>query len=96
MAEVTDHLSQGLEGHAKVHWIPPDSTRSEPRLTRNGRPAARIPKLSDTDGSAAECEKILPRNADDPSTMLAACEREAIGVARAVLARAVDEEFNAR
>jgi hypothetical protein len=55
-----------------------------------------FPKLPDTDGSAAECQKILARYADDPSTMLAACEREAIGVARAVLARVVDEEFNAR
>jgi hypothetical protein len=56
----------------------------------------RAPKLSDADGSAAECEKILAQYADDPRTMVGACEREATGVARAVLPKVADEEPNAR
>jgi antitoxin (DNA-binding transcriptional repressor) of toxin-antitoxin stability system len=68
----------------------------ETRLTRNGRLAARIAQLSDTDGDAAECEKILARYADDPGAMLTGPEREAIIVVRAVLARVADEERNVR
>ncbi len=68
----------------------------ETRLTRNGRPAARIARLVDTDGNAAECEKILARYADDPGMMLTDPEREAISVVRAVLTRVADEERDAR
>jgi antitoxin (DNA-binding transcriptional repressor) of toxin-antitoxin stability system len=68
----------------------------ETRLTRNGRPAAMITRLSNTDGSAAECEKILARYADDPGMMLTDPEREAIGVVRVVLARIADGERDAR
>jgi prevent-host-death family protein len=67
----------------------------ETRLTRNGRPAARITGLSDVGGSAAECEKILARCVDDPGMVLTAREREAIGVVRVVLARVTDEERHA-
>ncbi|MDQ2874347.1 MAG: type II toxin-antitoxin system Phd/YefM family antitoxin [Actinomycetota bacterium] len=63
----------------------------ETRLTRNGRPAARITRLSDIGGSAAECEKVLARYAEDPGMILTADEREAIGVVRVVLARVADE-----
>jgi antitoxin (DNA-binding transcriptional repressor) of toxin-antitoxin stability system len=68
----------------------------ETRLTRNGRPAARIARLTDTDGSAAECEKILARYAGDPGIILTDPEREAISVVRAVLARVTDEGRDAR
>jgi prevent-host-death family protein len=68
----------------------------ETRLTRNGRPAAMITQLADTDSSAAECEKVLARCADDPDMMLTGHEREAIRVVRAVLARAAGKERDAR
>jgi prevent-host-death family protein len=68
----------------------------ETRLTRNGRPAARITPLSGTDGSAAACENILARYADDPDMVLTALEREAISVVRVVLARVADKERDAR
>ena len=69
----------------------------ETRLTRNGRPAARIARLADTDGGgAAECGKILARYAEDPGMILTDSEREAISVVRAVLARVSDEERDAR
>jgi antitoxin (DNA-binding transcriptional repressor) of toxin-antitoxin stability system len=68
----------------------------ETRLTRNGRPAARIARLADTSGGAAECEKILARYADDPRIILTDSEREALSVVRAVLARVSDEEPDAR
>jgi prevent-host-death family protein len=68
----------------------------ETRLTRNGRPAAKIIQLSSAEGSASECEKVLARYADDPGMVLSASEREAIGVVRAVLARVANEESNAR
>jgi len=68
----------------------------ETRLTRNGRLAARITRLSDTDVSAAECEKILARYVDDPGITLTTPEREAIGVVRVALARIADEERDAR
>jgi prevent-host-death family protein len=63
----------------------------ETRLTRNGRPAARIISLPDAESSAAECEKILARYVDDPGMMLTAREREAIGVVRVILTRVADE-----
>jgi len=66
----------------------------ETRLTRNGRPAAMIARLSDT-GSAAECEKALARYAHDPDMTLTGAEREAIRVVRAVLARVADKERDA-
>ena len=68
----------------------------ETRLTRNGRPAAMIARLSDIGGSAAECEKVLARYADDPDMMLTGAELEAIRVVRAVLARIADKEHDAR
>jgi prevent-host-death family protein len=71
----------------------------ETRLTRNGRPAARIARLADADadgGSAAECGKILARYAEDSGIILTDSEREAISVVRAVLARAANEERDAR
>jgi hypothetical protein len=68
----------------------------ETRLTRNGRPAARIALLADPGNNAVECEKILARYADDPGVMLTDPEREAISVVRAVLARLADEERDAR
>ncbi len=67
----------------------------ETRLTRNGRPAAMIARLSDIGGGAAECEKALARYADDPDMMLTGVEREAIRVVRAVLARLADKEHDA-
>ena len=39
----------------------------ETQLTRNGRPAARIARLSGTDGSAAECDKIPARTRTIPA-----------------------------
>jgi prevent-host-death family protein len=68
----------------------------ETRLTRNGRPAARIARLSDTDSNATECEKLLARYSDDPGTTLTGPEREAFNVVRRALARVADEERNAR
>jgi len=69
----------------------------ETRLTRNGRPAARIARLADTDGAdAAECGKVLARFAEDPGMILTDSEWEAISVVRAVLARVADEERDAR
>jgi hypothetical protein len=68
----------------------------ETRLTRNGRPAAMITRLSDIEGRAAECEKVLACYADDSDLMLSGHEREAISVVRAVLARVADEEHDAR
>jgi prevent-host-death family protein len=68
----------------------------ETRLTRNGRPAARIARLADPGDNAVGCEKILARYADDPGVMLTDPEREAIIVVRAVLARLADEERDAR
>ena len=68
----------------------------ETRLTRNGRLAARITRLSDPDIRAAECEKTLARYADDPGIILTAPERDAINVAREVLARIADMERDAR
>lgn len=68
----------------------------ETRLTRNGRPAAMIARLSGTGGSAAECEKALARYAGDPDMMLTGAELEAIRVVRAVLARIADKERDAR
>ena len=54
-----------------------------------------IARLSDIDGSAAECAKALARYADDPDMMLTDAEREAIRVVRAVLARVADKERDA-
>jgi prevent-host-death family protein len=68
----------------------------ETRLTRNGRPAAMIIQLVDTDSSAAECEKVLARYAADPDTMLTGREREAIRVVRAVMVRVAGKERDAR
>lgn len=68
----------------------------ETRLTRNGRLAAKIARLSNTDARAGECEKTLARYVDDPGTMLTASEREAIGAVRVALARIADEERDAR
>ncbi len=68
----------------------------ETRLTRNGRPAAIIARLTDTDGSAVQCEKILARYAGDPGIVLTDPEREAISIVRAVLARVADEGRDAR
>jgi antitoxin (DNA-binding transcriptional repressor) of toxin-antitoxin stability system len=68
----------------------------ETRLTRNGRLAARIARLSDPDIRAAECEMILARYADDPGLMLTVPERDAIDVVRVVLARIADKERDAR
>ena len=68
----------------------------ETRLTRNGRPAAMIARLSDIDGTAAECEKALARYADDPDIVLTGAELEAIRVVRAVLARVADQQHDAR
>jgi antitoxin (DNA-binding transcriptional repressor) of toxin-antitoxin stability system len=67
----------------------------ETRLTRNGRPAAMIARLSGIDGSAAEYEKALVRYADDPDMMLTGAEREAIRVVRTILARVADKERDA-
>jgi antitoxin (DNA-binding transcriptional repressor) of toxin-antitoxin stability system len=67
----------------------------ETRLTRNGRPAAMIARLSGIDDSTAECEKALARYADDPDMTLTGAEREAIKVVRAVLARVADKERDA-
>lgn len=68
----------------------------ETRITRNGRPAARITRLGDPDGSAAECEKILAGYADDPGMGLTDPEREAISVVRDVLTRLADKDLDAR
>ena len=48
------------------------------------------------DSSAAECEKVLARYADDPDMMLTGHEREAIRVVRAALARVTETERDAR
>jgi prevent-host-death family protein len=68
----------------------------ETLITRNGRPAARIARLADPGGNAAECEKALARYADDSGIMLTGPEREAIGVVRKVLTRMADKERDAR
>lgn len=68
----------------------------ETRLTRNGRPAAMIARLSGIEVSAAECEKALARYADDPGMMLTGAEQEAVRMVRAVLTRIADEERDAR
>jgi antitoxin (DNA-binding transcriptional repressor) of toxin-antitoxin stability system len=68
----------------------------ETRLTRNGRPAAMIARLSGIEVSAAECEKTLARYADDPDMMLTGAEQEAVRMVRAVLTRIADEERDAR
>jgi hypothetical protein len=51
-----------------------------------------ITQLADIDSSAAECEKVSARNADNPDMMLTGHEQEAIRVVRAVLARAAEKE----
>jgi len=68
----------------------------ETRLTRNGRPAAMIARLSGIEVSAAECEKALARYAGDPGMTLTGAEQEAVRMVRAVLARIADEERDAR
>jgi prevent-host-death family protein len=68
----------------------------ETRITRNGRPAARIARLAVSDSNAAECEKILAGYADDPGMELSNPEREAISVVRDVLTRMADKERDAR
>lgn len=68
----------------------------ETRITRNGRPAARIARLAGSGGDAAECEKMLARYADDPGIVLTGPEREAISIVRAALARAAGKEHDAR
>ena len=68
----------------------------ETRLTRNGRPAARIARLADPGDGAAECEKMLARYADDPGMVLTGPEREAISIVQAVLTRVADKEHDAR
>ena len=68
----------------------------ETRLTRNGRPAAMIARLSGIEVSAAECEKALARYADDRGMMLTGAEQEAVRMVRAVLTRIADEERDAR
>ena len=68
----------------------------ETRITRNGRPAARIARLADPGDNAVGCEKILAGYADDPGVMLTDPEREAIIVVRAILARLADKERDAR
>jgi hypothetical protein len=55
-----------------------------------------ITRLADSDGSAAECEKVMGRYADDPDLMLTGHELEAIRVVRAVHARVADKERDAR
>jgi antitoxin (DNA-binding transcriptional repressor) of toxin-antitoxin stability system len=68
----------------------------ETRISRNGRPAARIARLGDAADNAAGCEKILAGYADDPGLELTGPEREAISVVRGVLTRMADEERDAR
>jgi antitoxin (DNA-binding transcriptional repressor) of toxin-antitoxin stability system len=68
----------------------------ETRITRNGRPAARIARLGDPDDNAAECEKILAGYAEDPCLELTDPEREAISIVRGVLTRMADKEQDAR
>jgi hypothetical protein len=68
----------------------------ETRLTRNGRPAAMIARLSCIEVSAAECEKALARYADDPGMMLTGAEQDAVRMVRALLTRIADEEHDAR
>ena len=68
----------------------------ETRITRNGRPAARIARLADPGDGAAECEKMLARYADDPGMVLTGPEREAISIVQAVLTRVADKEHDAR
>src|SRR5579859_2533929 len=58
-----------LVGDAHRHGI-------ETQPTRDGRPVARLAWLSDTEGSAAECDKIPARSADDPGMTLIGPERE--------------------
>jgi len=55
-----------------------------------------ITQLADIDSSAAECVKVLARNADDPDMMLTGHEREAIRVVRTVLSRVAEKERDAR
>jgi prevent-host-death family protein len=68
----------------------------ETRITRNGRPAARIARLADPGSNTAECEKMLARYADDPGMALTDPEREAIRIVRAVLTRVADKEHDVR
>ena len=65
----------------------------ETRITRNGRPAARIARLAGPDGDAAECETILAGYAGDPGLELTGPEREAISVVRDVLTRIADNRM---
>src|SRR5579864_5712943 len=58
-----------LVGDAHRHGI-------ETQPTRDGRPVARLAWPSDTEGSAAECDKIPARSADDPGMTLIGPERE--------------------
>lgn len=68
----------------------------ETRISRNGRPAARIARLGDPGDNAAECEKILAGYADDPGLVLTDPEREAIRLVRGVLTRMAYKEHDAR
>lgn len=68
----------------------------ETRISRNGRPAARIARLGDPGDNAADCEKILAGYADDPGLELTGPEREAISIVRGVLSRMADKEQDAR
>ena len=68
----------------------------ETRISRNGRPAARIARLGDPGDNAAECEKILASYADNPGLELTDPEREAISVVRGALTRMADKERDAR
>jgi hypothetical protein len=67
----------------------------ETRISRNGRPAARIARLGDPGDNAADCEKILAGYAGDPGLELTGPEREAISIVRGVLSRMADKEQDA-